>query len=111
MTSHQVTFLCGHVRIFQGSAPPVVGDELWCVKCRNTTFVSVAPDEWRIRCRGCRYARAYGAAKLNAEIGAVRHRRAFSGHIVELLNGQEISRVFGQRTGPDRDPTVTDPLF
>lgn len=111
MTSYIVTYLCGHSRVYQNVQPPVIGDELWCPKCRRYTFVSLAPDEWRIRCRGCHYARSYGAAKLNAEIGAVRHRKAFTGHLVDLLNGEKVERTFGVETGEDRDPTVTEPLF
>jgi hypothetical protein len=75
------------------------------------TTVKDAPDEYRIRCRNCVYSRPYGTAKLNAEIGATKHRKANPGHVVELRNGNRFVRTFDGRGGGDRDLTVTSPLF
>lgn len=65
-----------------------------------------APDEWRIRCRKCIYSRPFGAAQINAELSAIRHRRKNPDHPVGIYNGGKLVKTFGD----DRDRTVTPML-
>ena len=91
-----IQFSCKHTRVFPNPAPRL-GDTLWCPKCRAEVTVEHAPDEWRIRCVDCIYARAYGAAKINAEIAASKHRMRKTGHTVRLYNGNKLMRTFDGR--------------
>lgn len=92
-----ITFACHHVRIFPEPAPKV-GEILWCVKCNSDVRVKSAPAEFRIRCRDCMYAPAgYGTAQVNAEIAAAKHRMRKPGHVIDIVNGREVVRTFGER--------------
>lgn len=105
MTEHSsrvlITFSCGHNRLFAQPAPKQ-GETLWCLRCRNERKVISAPNEWKIRCRNCIYSRGFGAAQLNAEISAAKHRMKYPAHVVDIYNGQELRKSFGV----SRDQTV-----
>lgn len=101
-TRTQVTFECGHKRVFPAPTPKV-GEILWCPQCAKDVKVMFAPDEWRIRCTGCIYSRPFGAAQLNAEISAAKHRMKHPDHAVRIYNGAKLVKTFGDL----RDRTVT----
>lgn len=56
-----------------------------------------APNEWRIRCANCIYSRPFGAAQLNAEISAAKHRQNHPDHVVKIFNGNKLVKAFGNR--------------
>lgn len=84
--------------IFSGT-PPLVGDEVWCLKCRKYTEVEYAPDEWHIKCQECKFSDNFSGNKILAEIGAGKHRRRKGNeeHVVILYNGRKAMRVFDGR--------------
>jgi len=68
--------------------------------------VIAAPDAYRIRCWGCVYTRAYGVAKLKAEIEAAKHRLRHPDHVVRIYNGNKFVRQFPDKIA-HRDLNVT----
>lgn len=113
--THVVEFECHHTRIFIPPTPKV-GDILWCPRCNGERKVITAPAEFRIRCQNCIYSRPFGAAKLNAEIAAAKHRLKNPDHVVRIFNGNEFIRQFpDERVGrnqtvipmsSERDPSI-----
>lgn len=85
---------CGHPRSYMEPAP-VVGDEVFCVRCDKMATVETAPDEWQVRCRDCTYSRMFGAAKLTAEMCATRHWNKYRHHVVDVLNGKRVDSTAG----------------
>jgi hypothetical protein len=110
-TTHLIEFDCHHTRVFPNPAPKM-GDQLWCPKCNKVATVISAPDEWRTRCVNCTYNRSHGAAKLNAEIAAAKHRMRHPEHVVRIYNGNVITQTFGNRNqivipmSSDSDPSI-----
>lgn len=98
--THVVEFSCKHVRTFDAPSPKV-GEKLWCPQCRIEVVVTRAPAEFRIRCENCTHSKPFGAAKLNAEIGAAKHRMRYPTHVVRIYDGLKIVKTFR-----DRDQTV-----
>ena len=45
---------------------------------------------YKVKCQTCKYAREFGAARVNAELGAVTHRQRFRGadHIVDIVESR-----------------------
>lgn len=94
--SYMVTFSCKHSRIFN-SPVPVIGDQLWCPKCRAVRAVESAPAEYVIRCKTCTYTRKFGTSQINCEIAAAKHRLSKPGHVVKMFNGHDLVRTFEDR--------------
>ena len=90
----RVRLECWHHITFT-SAPPLLGDSVYCVRCQAMRVVKDAPVEYRIRCTKCPYARMLGSERLRAEIAASKHHRR-TGHAVALYNGRERVYVIGQ---------------
>jgi hypothetical protein len=89
-------------------APPKTGERVWCFRHRHYARVKDGRAEFRARCRDCRMSRPYGAAKLSAEMSAVRHARAKT-HTVDVLQGAKILHTIthesnGQLAMPDDVP-------
>lgn len=85
---------CGHALEFSIS-PPLVGDEIWCVRCREMNVVFASEDHWRISCTGCSYGKAFGLDQGQARVAAVRHSRK-RGHAVKVKNGRTVVSVVGK---------------
>jgi hypothetical protein len=100
-----ITYECGHSQLY-GSPAPKLGEMVLCLRCRKYRKVITAPNEWRIKCRGCIYSRPFGQAQLNAEIAAAKHRMKNPAHIVDIWNGNVIRKSFGL----DRNQTVIKPI-
>lgn len=92
--TYRVRLACSYEVIFR-AAPPMVGDDIYCVRCQKMCTVTHAPTEYRIRCRACSYGRAFGAARLNAEMAAARHRKRKPGHPVRIFNGRTLIYTMG----------------
>ena len=101
-----VILVCKHTLLFKAN-PPLVGEIVWCLKCRKDVAVTDSTPEWSIKCRTCRYSEQFGQARLNAEIAAGTHRRrkGKERHVVALLNGVAVVRVYDGRM-----PTLDDVL-
>ena len=99
-----VEFECHHTRIFPNPFPKL-GDLLWCIRCQKEVRVTRSANEWRIRCQTCIYSRPFGAAKLNAEVSAAKHRMKNPSHVVRIYNGNEFVRQFPDKIA-DRNQTV-----
>lgn len=87
---------CKHQLHFQ-APPPKVNDILWCNNCRKERRVESAPEEWRIRCVKCTYARTFGVSRTDAELAAGKHLRKMPEHKVKLFNGNRLINTFGQK--------------
>lgn len=85
---------CWHYLEFS-TAPPLLGDSVYCLRCQSMRVVKDAPTEYRIRCTKCPYARMLGSERLHAEITASKHHKR-TGHAVALYNGRERVYVVGQ---------------
>lgn len=94
--TYVVTFDCKHVAYFSKPTPRV-GDELTCMRCRALRTVKTAPPEFHLRCMACSFRSRHGAAKISAEIGAGKHRTKKPGHKVQMWNGADLVRTFGDR--------------
>lgn len=98
----RVHLSCGHARSYRVPAP-VIGDEVFCVRCDGMATVESAPDEWRVRCRDCPLGRMFGASKLTAEMAATRHWNKHRTHVVDVLNGKRVDSTIGDtRAREDR---------
>lgn len=67
---------------------------LWCNRCRKELVVIRGVNEWRIQCQNCIYSRPFGAAKLNAEVSAAKHRMKHPDHVVRIYSGNQFMRQF-----------------
>lgn len=99
----RVVLTCHHAVEF-AATPPMKGELIWCVKCSHMRRVEDAPDEYRVRCRGCSYSRRCGTARLDAETAAARHRKRRPNHRVGIYNGKELIYVMGADAGDDTQP-------
>lgn len=81
---------CRHRRDYKHMYAPDVGEQLWCFSCHTMETVLHVRDEYRVKCRGCRFTRRKGQEKLGAEILAGKHHRLNPGHLVELWYGVEL---------------------
>jgi hypothetical protein len=89
----RVVLSCHHTLEF--TAPPMVGENVYCVRCVAMRTVENAPPEFRIRCRVCGYSRRCGVERLDAEIRASRHHTK-TGHRVSIYNGLRRIYIVGQ---------------
>lgn len=103
-TTRIVEFECHHTRVFPDPAPKM-GELLWCLRCAREVKVIRGSLEWRVRCMNCIYSRPFGAAKVNAEIAAAKHRMSHTDHVVGLYNGITLVRRFPDESR-DRNQTV-----
>jgi hypothetical protein len=89
-----VEFACHHRREFRVTdGIPQVGEKLICLQCRKGTKVVRHYEEFRIRCSNCRYGRAFGLNRLQAEIAASKHHNRNPHHMVSLwLGAQKIRK-------------------
>lgn len=105
-----VTLSCGHAPGFR-HAPPVKGDELWCLSCDAVAIVVEAPEEVRTVCRVCTYGRKYGRAKETAYRDAIKHARK-TAHIVRVYDGQTLLRELGAgQSAINLDALPQDPPY
>ncbi len=94
MSEHaRIVLTCHHTLEFS-TAPPLLGAEVWCVKCGSMETVTDAPPEYRIRCRRCTFSRMCGFIRQDAETVAARHVKR-NGHPVALYNGHRLVYVIG----------------
>jgi hypothetical protein len=95
--SERITFIitldCWHSSVFKDPAP-VIGDQIWCMKCQAYQVVRSAPAEYRIRCQKCTYSRTFGTSQINAEIAAAKHRMKRNSHTVLLMNGRRVVKRY-----------------
>jgi hypothetical protein len=92
--THIVMLECDHQLIF-GSAPPKIGELLYCPRCRHAKPVTDVAKEWRFRCQDCSYARAFGAAKLTCVTKASAHS-VRCGHRVQVIFGAHLIDTVGE---------------
>lgn len=96
--SYVASLVCGHsVTYPPDAAPPRVMDLVLCPRCSK--YQRVVPNEWSIRCQGCRLGRKFGADETNARRVAIRHAAKFH-HPVSLLKGQELKETLGMPGDP-----------
>lgn len=91
-----VELACKHIAYYSFPCPEV-GEVIHCRKCGKYCAVTSSAVEYRAKCRACKYSKAYGTAKINAELGAVKHRKAKQGHIVDILLGTKVVTTFGDK--------------
>lgn len=102
-----------HTTIFS-SSPPKIGELIWCRRCTEYQRVTVAPPEYRVRCRSCRLSRPFGRAKLTAEVFAAKHHTRNPAHTVALYDGQDVVqelRPQEQGLWADRSQSDNNPPF
>lgn len=84
-----ITFDCPyrHSTEFTVEAP-VRGVPAWDRKCRAyKTVLESTTKQYRLRCKGCRYSRKYGTARLTAEVKAAKHHVNNPSHVVVVYDG------------------------
>lgn len=99
---YELEMECKHTVHFHTPLPKT-GERLWCIRCRDFKMITGGlPGAWRIKCQSCKHSREFGRAKLTAEVAATKHRRQKwnAGHVVHLLNGVKLERVFDGRNDP-----------
>lgn len=95
------TLECGHTVHILSFIQAVNGeDPFFCPRCQEMRLIEGVIHQWRYVCGSCSVSRRYGEAKLNAELGAVRHRHKFPGHVVSVMYGPNVKHTFGQNTIP-----------
>lgn len=82
----RVRLACEHTAIFR--SPPLLGDEVYCVRCQVMRVVIDAPPEYRIRCQRCTVSKMCGASRQEAETQAAMHRKRHPDHKVRVYNGR-----------------------
>jgi len=103
----RVYYSCGHDGTYRAPGPRV-GDWVLCVYCDGYRIVTVSREgangqhSWK--CRNCPSGRSYGQAKVNRDLGAVRHRRKRPGHVVDLFHGSRLEHTYGN----DSQMTIED---
>lgn len=85
---------CNHSSVFDAPTPEA-GDEVFCRRCNNYSIVKDTGVEYYFKCRTCKYCRHFGMARINAELAAMRHRRKYSHHYVDIFHGTEKLHTFG----------------
>ncbi len=87
---------CKHTA-FYTNAEPAIDEIVYCRKCNGFRVVVEGKTEYKVTCRNCRYSSKFGAARLNAEGAAVRHRApsSRSHHIVDVILGRKIVQTYG----------------
>lgn len=78
---------CGHSNEYVESAPPSIGDLVYCFRHAAYQIVTELYAGWAVKCRGCPYGRRHGGAKLTAQRAADAHHRAQPTHRVDVLRG------------------------
>ena len=96
--THIVTYSCRHTAFFSEEVCPKIGEMVPCIRCREQVMVINAPAEYRIRCRKCKFSKAYGTSKTEAQLGSVRHKKGRPDHVVDLVNGKVIVQTFQDYT-------------
>lgn len=91
---------CDHTRNYKAKACPPPGHEAWCFKCQRYSIVMHHVLDFAVKCATCRYTRNFGAARLNAEIGATRHHRRYSHHVVNVFKGPDLHISLGNSDTP-----------
>lgn len=104
----RITLSCRHEIDFR-HAPPMLGDEVWCVKCQHMREVVAAPVEYRVRCKRCPYARRFGVARLKAEVAAAKHHQRTT-HRVRIYNGKELIYEMPSNSTADKYASEDTPL-
>lgn len=88
-----VLLSCKHTNVFDAPTPEV-GDEVWCRTCSKYSIVEHSADEYWYKCETCGCTRRYGQARVNSELGAVRHRRNRQHHTVSTYLGKQRLHTF-----------------
>lgn len=91
---------CNHTRSYEKKKAPQAAEQVWCFKCQRHSIVMHLVLDFCVKCATCRYTRNFGAARLNAEIGATRHHRRFPHHVVNVYKGDDLHRKFGNSDTP-----------
>lgn len=90
---YTVRMECEHTAIFH--SPPLLGDEVYCVRCRAMREIIDAPPEFRIRCRRCSHSKMCGNSREGAETAAAMHRKRHPHHAVRVYNGRQLIYTVG----------------
>jgi hypothetical protein len=83
-----VLLACKHTAVYDPA--PRNGEDVYCQRCGTWEQVtnggqgSTALVDYRADCRDCRYARSYGASRIETEVRAAAHRRRYPAHTVDL---------------------------
>lgn len=77
-----VTLSCHHQPRFT-PAPPLPGDTVYCVWCRDYRTVATRHQEIRLRCRGCKLSRTHGVGG-EGDLTLVDAKRLASGHVMRF---------------------------
>lgn len=97
--TYTIILSCLHTLEYTDPAP-LMGEELWCTRCREYKQAVIAPPNYTLTCdHGCgskgRALRTqFGAAFVTAETHAVKHATKRAGHRVELANGVNHVQTF-----------------
>lgn len=95
MTPTVILLDCGRTLTFTVS-PPKTGEFIYCSYHTHYVRVRLGNAEYRVRCTQCRMSRGTGAARLDAEMRAVKHAQK-TGHSVEIRRGSEIVHTLREK--------------
>lgn len=108
---YDVILQCLHHIVFPMS-PPKRGELILCRRCGDYKTVIVTESAYKVRCKGCRYTRLFGVAKLKAEGAAIKHRQRYPWHVVQLWDGKDIVHTYqGDLQATLPLDTLGDPPF
>lgn len=79
------------------SAPPVLGEQLWCYACQTYSRVIDAPYIVQARCRSCTYASHPSPRATPALAAAGRHADNYPAHRVVVRRADAVIRVWEPR--------------
>ena len=82
---------CRHLQEFR--PPPVIGDTVYCHRCRDYRDVVVLQSDYAVRCRGCKYGRKFGRAMWAADQSARKHGE-LRGHVVDRYDGTTLEWTY-----------------
>lgn len=75
---------------------PFRGDVVWCVRCEAEAVVTLAPYEWRVKCRSCPYTRS-DTGETRTRDAARAHARRHPAHTVRILLGARVVDTLSAR--------------
>lgn len=92
---------CGHAVDVGAFTSNNSHDIFWCRRCDKDVMLAGVKHEYRWKCADCSFGRKYGEAKLEAELGAVKHRNQRGGkgrgHVVTVFYGPKVIHTFGNK--------------
>lgn len=72
-TNNPIPYLlkCDHMVYF--TVAPRMGDQIFCFRCDDYSFMTVMTDDWTVECSKCKYLRHFGTDNVRAERKAKEH--------------------------------------